>query len=254
MGFPRRTGDPFDVQGCISMMYPKIDTLFDRDEKYRIMEGTYRHPEFSDILEWDVTEKIDGTNIRVMIGPMAIPDDLMIVFNGRSNRAQIPKHLLKYLEETYTKSKLVNALHKAGDAMVVVLFMEGYGKKIQSGGNYCGNKVSTRLFDVFVGDIDGPCAYTKKGAQPSMSGWWLGQEAVQDIADMLGVNTVPYIGRMTTEEIVEFVRSKPPSCVSNCEGGRASYPMEGIVARTNPLLLFRNGTRIMFKLKHRDFP
>ena len=51
------------------MEYPKIETLFNRDEKFKVVEGDYRLPEFENIKQWDVTEKIDGTNVRVRLFP-----------------------------------------------------------------------------------------------------------------------------------------------------------------------------------------
>jgi len=246
--------------------YPKIDTLYNRDVKGKIVETDIRHPEFNKIDMWEhVTEKIHGTNVRVMIGPLDVgtavytepisDQDLLepqVFYLGRTDRAQLPEPLIQHLQETYTKDSLLNALHKAKGANGVVLYMEGYGLNIQDGGNYR-KDVSTRIFDVFVLDMSGPCRYTKEGAEQTPGGWWLEPGAVSRIASDLGVNTAPILGKMTTEEIVELVKSKPPSGVSIAEGGNPDYMMEGVVARTVPLLLRRNGTRLMFKLKCHDF-
>ena len=45
--------------------YSKIDTLFDRGSDFRVDEARVRRPEFLVPREWAVTEKIDGTNVRV---------------------------------------------------------------------------------------------------------------------------------------------------------------------------------------------
>jgi hypothetical protein len=58
---------------------------------------------------------------------------------------------------------------------------------------------------------------------------------------------------MSTAEAVEFVKSEPCSTVSLDEGGNKMYFMEGVVARTVPLLLRRNGDRLMWKLKRSDY-
>lgn len=247
--------------------YPKIDTLFNRDEKFKVIEGDFSCPEFKKIRDWEhVTEKIHGTNVRVMIGPLdtavtlgsepASDRDLLdpqVFYMGRTDKSQLPEHLAQHLRETYNKDALLHALRKAKGADGVILYMEGYGPRIQDGGNYR-KGACTRIFDIFVLDMShGPCAYTKEGAEQSPGGWWLAPDAVSTIASELGVNTVPSLGKMSTEEIVELVKSKIPSCVSNMEGGNAKYQMEGVVARTTPLLLRRNGTRLMFKLKVRDF-
>lgn len=49
--------------------YPKIETLFDRDEvTHKVIVGKWRLPEFEYLQNnnWSFTEKIDGTNVRVM--------------------------------------------------------------------------------------------------------------------------------------------------------------------------------------------
>ncbi len=245
--------------------YPKLLTLYNRDNKFKVIEGDYTIPEFSMIDRWDhCTEKVHGMNMRVMVGPLnhgptGIPTtdehllETQVFFLGRTDRAQIPDHLTSYLETTYTIDKLLPALEKAKGAEGAILYMEGYGYKIQEGGNYCGKSVSTRLFDVYIMDLSGPSPRTLPGEEQSPSGWWLEPEQVQSIASKLGVQTVPSLGKMTTEEIVEMVKSKPISIVSNLEGGTKTYQMEGIVARTKPMLLRRNGERLIWKLKGRDF-
>ena len=78
-------------------------------------------------------------------------------------------------------------------------------------------------------------------------------EDIEDIAIKLGIKTVPYLGMKTITEAVIFIRSKPNSIVAKEEMGITDHPMEGIVARTHPLLLMRNGKRLMWKLKVNDF-
>ena len=47
------------------MQYPKIETVWDRDEKtFRVKPGELRWPEFAALRFWHVTEKIDGCNGR----------------------------------------------------------------------------------------------------------------------------------------------------------------------------------------------
>ena len=49
--------------------YEKIDTLFARDMEgtKKLMPGVFRDPtiEYLAHLDWDWTEKVDGTNIRI---------------------------------------------------------------------------------------------------------------------------------------------------------------------------------------------
>lgn len=209
--------------------YPKIETLLDRDTKtFKVIEGKIRLPEFQMIEKWRCTEKIDGTNIRISYNGKAVE------ICGRTENAQMPTFLLSYLQQVFTAEKFKVAFPDLKDGEEVVVYGEGYGPKIQSGGNYR-KDISVRLFDVKVGK------------------WWLEPENIEDIANKLGVKTVPTISDFTIEQAVAFVKTKPLSQVANQEGGNPAYPMEGIVARTTPLLLRRNGERLIWKLKHKDF-
>ena len=69
------------------MIYPKIDTLFNRDPKtFKVNELEIRRPEFLIPNIWDVTEKIHGMNIRVYYqkGELTIP---FVQYFGRGKKA-----------------------------------------------------------------------------------------------------------------------------------------------------------------------
>jgi len=228
------------------MEYPKIHSLykrhgwyFDQDKKkspdyqkgrQSFIVGDYAEPEFGNIKRWRIDEKIDGTNIRIFWDrDVAMDGPLNVRFGGRTKDAQIPCHLLEYLQNHFTKERL-EAVFPFDTATRGVLFGEGYGPKIQAcGGNYrkeCG----FILFDVNIG------------------GWWLKREDVKSIADQLLIPMVPDLGIMTEEEVVEFVKSKP---LSQCS--ITPHVMEGVMCRSEPLMLFRNGKPIQFKLKCKEF-
>jgi len=212
------------------MEYPKIETLFDRDEKtFKVKEEAIRLPEFSNVKKWWITEKIDGTNVRVVYNPSVIH------FHGRTENAQMPTFLLEYLQKTFTLDKFRSAFSELAREVVVTLYGEGYGAKIQKGGNYRPNDVCFRLIDVLVGN------------------WWLEPENIEDVALKMGIKTVPVIGVMTLEEAVQLIKSKPMSIVAKEDSENLNYPMEGIVARSYPLMLRRNGERVIWKLKNKDF-
>lgn len=235
------------------MEYPKIETVFNRDEKFKVVEGDFRLPEFDSIKRWYVTEKIDGTNVRIKYRPAEeyeTRDKMVVRFAGKTDRAQLHPSLKQYLEATFTIEKLVEVFPTAEELDEngnekrprVTLFGEGYGPKIQKGGNYRAD-ISVRLFDMFVHDF---------GATP-YNGWWLEPENVLDITTKLGVEMVPPLGVYSIEEAVEHVKSKFPSIVSFKEEGNPEYLMEGVVARTKPLLFTRRGKRLIWKLKVKDF-
>ena len=112
----------------------------------------------------------------------------------------------------------------------VVLFGEGYGPKIQKGGGLYRDDVGFILFDAYIG------------------GWWVLRDSIEDIASDIGIECVPLIGMFGIDEAVKYVQSKPNSLIA-----KKTKLMEGVVARSYPLMLFRNGDPLMWKLKARDY-
>lgn len=207
--------------------YHKIQTCFKRDEKTKqIIEGDWTLPEFEFLKdnEWVWTEKVDGTNIRVMWNGESV------VFGGKTENAQIPVTLLYALQELFegtpNRQKFLETFGEEGG---VCLYGEGYGAKIQKGGgNYIHDGVSFVLFDVKIGD------------------WWLQRADVEDIAKKLGLKVVPIVGKGTLQEAIELTRAG-----SKSQWG--DFLAEGIVARPSTELKTRRGDRIITKIKHRDF-
>lgn len=205
------------------MKYPKLNTLWKRDEQnnFIIIEGEYSCPEFASVDKWHITEKIDGTNIRV------IWDGKEVSFGGRTDKATIPDYLLDYLKKTFTNEILS---HTFPDKSHIILFGEGYGPKIQAIGHKYRADNSFILFDVWIG------------------GWWLVPDKVKEVASTLKIDYVPELGIMSKQEVVELVRKGFKSRISVGE-----LLAEGIIARSHPLMLFRSGEPLMWKLKHNDY-
>lgn len=219
--------------------YQKINTLFKRDEKKVIIPSQFTCEEFYELkdLKWECTEKIDGTNIHVDI-EYSTERGLWFSFQGRTDNAVIPSHLLKKLHEIFTEDVIMSAFNQQfvsvgeDETLRMSIYGEGYGMKIQKGGgNHIPNDVGFILFDVKVGQ------------------WWLGRENLEDIASKLNVPIVPLIGYMTLQEAIEFVSKGFNSIVSQTKNHKA----EGLVLKTRNGLLFRNGQRIITKIKTCDF-
>ena len=212
-----------------SNKYHKILSLFKRnmegDKKFIIGEWTTPELKYLKDNDWVFTEKIDGTNIRVMWNGKDV------VFGGRSDDAQLYTPLLLRLQETFmTIAPRQKFAESFGEEEVdVVLYGEGYGAKIQKGGgNYIQDGVDFILFDIAV------------------NGLYLERENVEDIAEKFGIKVVPIIGHGTLDEAIEMTKKG-----FNSKWG--DFIAEGIVARPRTELLTRRGERIITKVKHRDF-
>lgn len=229
------------------MKYPKIQSLFKRDpdNKFVIMPGMYSEPIIEYIDRWTVSEKIHGMNIRIMYHYQESHIDLKVYedlkFGGRTDNAQLPVFLYEKLMQLFDKEKLREVFVKDGKSTKVVLFGEGYGNRIQKGGGkYISDGVDFALFDVYV---------YESNLDRSVRGWWMKREVIKDIAEQLGLSRVPESTTVhTKEEIINLVMNKENSLIAESD-----HIAEGIVARADPPILFRNGHPVMFKLKAEDY-
>jgi len=204
--------------------YHKIPGIWARSSErpHPILHGTYRSEEVALLKDcpWQWTEKVDGTNIRV------IWDGHKPKFAGRTDKAQLHPDLITTLQETFTEE----ILEQTFESREVVLYGEGYGAGIQRGGEYRPDK-GFILFDIKVG-------FT-----------WLKQEDVWDISNQLGCDVVPIIyEHHTLTEVLEDMSKNgfPPSFL------KAEGLPEGIVGRPVGDFLGRRGNRIIVKIKPED--
>src|SRR5687768_13940511 len=80
--------------------YHKIQPPFKRDKQppKNILLGDWYTPEIEALAElpiWQFTEKVDGTNVRVMW------DGNRVTFGGKTDNAQMPVRLLERLTELF---------------------------------------------------------------------------------------------------------------------------------------------------------
>lgn len=211
------------------MKYPKIQSLWKRDmlNNGTIMEGMYSRPEFENIKWWSVTEKIDGMNIRIIYDDTHSWYGGSLRYAGRTDKAELPHELEDHLARRF---KLGDFRLNFPDARSVTLFGEGYGPGIQRGGGLYRKDKGFILFDAFI------------------DGWWLSRESVEDIAKSFFVDCVPLFGVMYEEQAIEYVKMKSQSIVAD-----QNRTIEGIVASSAPLMLFRNGNPLRWKLKVSDY-
>lgn len=216
--------------------YQKIQTLFKRDERNIIIPDQFTYSEFEVLkdLKWECTEKIDGTNIRIELTSSGNSEDGIIMsFKGRTDKAVIPEHLLTKLNWLFDRERLMEVLNITDETQNcnITLYGEGYGAKIQKGGNYISNDVNFILFDVKIGK------------------WWLDRESIKDIANKLGISAVPLMGYMTIPEAIEYVKKGFKSTIAE----NKDYDAEGLVLKAPCGLLKRDGERLITKIKTVDF-
>ena len=250
--------------------YQKINTIFKRDANNVIMPyDEFALPE----LEWlrdckfDAEEKVDGTNTRIEVTREFITSDIgnnigikwNVAYKGKTDNAQIPKMLYTYLTTELTEDKVLNALGLSKEMYVTdelmqektwsvlntqfnvyeldetkipkryTLYGEGFGAGIQSGGYY--RKDNSFIgFDVKVDDM------------------YLLRENRDEIFNKLGVDIVPFVGKFTIDEAIEYVKKGFNSNIAE-----ETHLAEGLVLRTPMGLKTRKGERIIFKVKTCDF-
>ncbi|MDR3367005.1 MAG: RNA ligase family protein [Prevotellaceae bacterium] len=211
--------------------YQKINTIYKRDmtgNAKRLLVGEWSQPEFEYLKDnrWEWTEKIDGTNIRVhWNGEQAL-------FGGRTDKADIPEHLLQMLQEKFTPELLRQVFPPSDvEQPSVTLYGEGYGMRIQKGGNYMRKQVGFILFDIRIG------------------AWWLRRADCEALAQQLGIPIVPVVGYGTLQEAVDFVKKGFKSTIAE----NKDYDAEGLVLKPAVDLLARSGQRVITKIKHCDF-
>lgn len=254
--------------------YQKINTIFKRDAKNVIMPyDDFTEPEFEYLrgLKWRGEEKVDGCCMRIEVTKeLAVHEQSMVPsmsgvkFNvriaGKTDNAQIPKNLLKHMQEKYTDDKILASLglaefipidkwaeykwgtmnDKTGEFTpdyeiipnIYTIYGEGYGEGIQSGGWYIKGGNEFIVFDVKVNDI------------------YLKTDARDEIAQKLGAPIVPLIGYFTIDEAIDFVRKGFRSQVAEHPEVKMA---EGLVLRTDLGLRNRMGKRLIVKVKYEDF-
>lgn len=212
----------------LSDKYHKIMSIYKRDTDGKFIHGQWATDEIELLkdIQWQFTEKVDGTNIRIAW------DGKETVYAGRSDNAQIPAPLIQKLDthfKTFEARKLLQDAFGT-DEVSVVLYGEGYGAKIQKGGgNYNPEGSDFVLFDVKI------------------DGLYLSRENVNDVAKKLEIDSVPVLGRGTLADAIEIVKKGLTSKWGD-------FIAEGIVARPYGVDLFtRRGDRVITKIKHKDF-
>lgn len=224
--------------------YGKTENLYARDPKTRhVIPSVLRVPEVGlvDPAAWLFTEKLDGTNVRLIVRPSIPHDPFHVELRGRSDAATLPKGLTVEVNQ-HALEAVYMALELPLD-VVLTLYGEAYGAGIQKGGVYSDTK-RVRFFDLHTSrKVEGDRADER-------SSWWRPWSELIYVTRIMDLNTVPIIG-LGLNDAIELVRNGFHTTVTE-EGGTGGLA-EGVVARTDPYLFTSRGDRVVFKLKTADF-
>ena len=213
--------------------YPKINSLFKRDMTGRgspLIQSEYATEAIECLapLEWDWSEKIDGTNVSIS------GEDGKLRFYGRTSNANMPVTLVHALLDMFNDHDAVRTAVQAATSdqtSQFTLYGEGCGGKIQKSGQLRYGDVKFVLFDVLT------------------DGVWLSDGAVTEVAAMLNVFRANMWPGNTVEEMLNIVKS---GHLTTSDWNREFRP-EGVVGRAPAGLLDRYGRRVMTKIKCVDF-
>lgn len=206
--------------------YHKINTCFKRDmeKTKKIILGEWSDPVFEYLKDnqWDWSEKVDGTNIRVYF------DGENVTYGGRTDNAQIPNGVINRLNDLFYSVPQKNKLKQLFPQGGVCFYGEGYGSKIQKGGELYREEQDFVLFDINIG------------------GLYLERSNVEGIATTIGLDIVPIIRQGTLLEAIE-------STQIGFQSTWGDFLAEGYVLRPTTEINDRRGNRIITKIKHVDF-
>lgn len=258
----------FDTKTCPNPKWAKF--------KNKIIIGNFSNKEAKYLFNcpWEAYSKIDGTNSKIAY----FPSTSDIVVGGKSEKAEsmhgqfemlqeiaerikpqlatmFPKECARFIPVKGDDNKIkyweINPEDRFGGFNTIVPTKEGqyevsleeapiyiYGEYFGAGIQKCGaryikNGNGFRVFDI------------------RQQGWWTPKDVRDSICKELGLDTVPFLGVMTLEEIENKVRS---GFTTQLEGADDPTMIEeGIVARPVIPLCDGGGNRIIVKVKYCDY-
>ena len=206
--------------------YKKYSSPFKKDEKFKNTEELSQSLPTGD---WIVTEKIDGTNIRIIIDK-----DKNVHFGSRKlilNPEDKSSKIFMDCVADVNVNKLIEYFKEVEST--VVIYGEGYGAGIQKGGIYSPVK-NFRVFDIRIGD-----AYQD----------W---EFIEKVCIANQLNMVPKLlisSSLNYSTCTSILSNFKKTMILDGDGGEP----EGVVFKFNPTLLNKYGERLIFKVKFKDF-
>lgn len=170
--------------------------------------------------QWIFTEKIDGTNLRIMW------DGHKLSYAGRTDNATFTEYQKLFIETHLVNSDIVEKqFEQLFMEKVVIVYGELFGAGIQKGGLY--GELQFMAFDIEIDDI------------------FLTKENARGLANTLGYEFVPTVLIGTINDGLEYVNLHDKSSFSQAI-------LEGLVGTPAGDFRDRLGKRIITKIKRED--
>jgi len=206
--------------------YHKIYTIFDRNKDFKVIEGVI-NPKLigiENIKGFIVSEKIDGTNCGIILTP-----EKEILVRKRSDIIKDDKQHHHYFEAIKDIDIQKIKDYFADSNSLITIFGEACGKGIQKQGETYSEKPTFRLFDIKCGN--------------SFFGW----NDLVDFSKSTGIPLVKWF-KFEGKNVLDY------NYWLNLlkEVNKKKY-VEGYVIRSRPALLNKFSTRMIFKIKLKDF-
>jgi len=211
--------------------YDKFSSPFKKDDNF------FNKEELSQKLpkgKWILTEKIDGTNIRIILEKPKENGSRCIFIGSRklilNNKDKGSKQYLDCITDV-NLNKIKEYFKDINST--VVIYGEGYGAGVQKGGIYSSKK-NFRVFDIRIGNAYQDFNYIEKVCIDNQ------------------LNIVPVFG---ISEFIDYdccIRNLNNFDTTLIEEGSGGKP-EGLVYKFEPVLLNKYGERLIFKVKFKDF-
>jgi hypothetical protein len=212
--------------------YGKINSPFEKDDKFF---NTRKLLQYIPKGKWIKMEKIDGTNIRIILNKQDENKDREIFIGTRNLILNEEDKNSKYYIDCLKDVNLNKLKEYFKDIKpTIVIYGEGYGKGINKGGGYTQDK-NYRIFDIKIGSAYQDFEYVKKVCVDNQ------------------LNIVPVISydcvEVNYEECVLSLNKFENTLINEGEG---KLP-EGIIYKFEPVILNKYGERLIFKVKRKDF-
>ena len=216
------------------MFYHKIDTLFERDENFKVNVNKVRRPEFDLIKEWYIEEKIDGMSVGFRYYRDSLYDD-GIIFGRTGNTNWNANNRVFMDRQSKDMHQSATEILQDYDLEHLTIYGELYGPGIQNGGSYR-DDLGFICFDMTANDT------------------WLNVKDRNTNAERIGVD-VPYHFKLFSDidSVARRLANNTQASPQAKLNGKPERMAEGVIGRPPVNLYDQRGNRVMWKLKGRDF-